>query len=521
MGYIRGVDRGQRVLFPEALDEYVGTDNPVRFLDAFVQGLDLNALGFARAKPARTGAPGYDPRLMLCLYIYGYLHRIRSSRRLETETKRNVEVMWLTGRLSPDFKTIADFRKVHVDQITGVCREFTHLCKRLDLFGKELVGIDGSKFRAVNADTRNYTARQLAGSLKKIDEQIAAYLQALDEGDEEEARLAPVSAGELKKKIEALREKGAEGLDEVLGDGELDEKIKGLLKKNGSVGQLLKKMQEEGQTQVSLTDPDSRLMKTQGRMDVCYNAQFAVDSKHHLIVAHDITNAENDQEQLAGMAIAAKEMLEVDTLVVVADGGYHTEAQAAQCETAGIEVHMPRPQGRGALFQKTEFTYLPEEDAYRCPADALLTYRHTEKKEGKTYRCYQTSACAGCPLRERCTKDGDGRRIRRSDLEWAVELIEARVQANPEILKQRKSLAEHAQGTMKHWKGEGTFLLRGLRKVRGEFSLSVLTYNLRRVLNLLPMSVLMAALEADQASTVSKSVSERGCAGVSGGLCVA
>ena len=383
--------------------------------------------------------------------------------------------MWLTGRLSPDFKTIADFRKDHVDQITRVCREFTRLCKRLDLFGKELVAIDGSKFRAVNADTRNYTQRQLSGLLKKIDEQIAGYLRALDEGDEEEAQATSVPADELAEKIRALREK------------------------KGRFAGLLERMQEEGQTQISLTDPESRLMKTQGRLDVCYNAQFAVDAKHHLIVAHDVTNAENDQEQLVGMALAAKEILEVETLVVVADGGYHTETQAAQCEAAGIEVHMPRPQGKGPLFKKTEFAYLPELDAYRCPGGELLTYRHTERKEGKDFRCYQTSACAGCPLRSKCTRDADGRRIRRSDLEWAVERVAERVAANPEILKKRKSLAEHAQGTMKHWKGEGAFLMRGLRKVRGEFSLSVLAYNLRRVLNLLPMSVLMEALAGQRA----------------------
>jgi transposase len=477
MGYKKGVDRTQRVMFPEAVDDYVSEDNSVRFLDAFVDSLDMVGLKFRQAIPSDKGAPAYDPRVLLKLFIYGYQNQIRSSRRLETETKRNLELMWLMGRLSPDHKTISDFRKDHPAQLKGVTKEFIKVCRELKLIGSEVVGIDGSKFAAVNGNQSNYTQKRLRRELAAVEEEIALYMQLMDANDHgEEAQARRPSAEELKAKIELLEAN------------------------KGRFEALQKQMEDLGETQVSTTDPESRLMNVQGRFDVCYNAQIAVDSKHHLIVAHDVTNAPNDQEQLGAMAIAAKEELEVETLKVVADGGYYSEEQLAQCEAAGIETYLPQPAAKAGVYPKSLFTYLPAEDAYRCPAGALLTYRHTERKHGKEQRCYQTSACGTCPLRGSCTKDEDGRRIRRSELEWAMERVVERVTADPQILRKRKTLVEHPFGTMKRAKGEGYFLTRGLRKVRGEFSLSVLAYNLRRVLKLVPMSDLMALLRARKGS---------------------
>lgn len=475
MGHIRGMDRTQQVLLPETIDDYVGPENPVRFLDAFVDKLDLGRMGFKRAVAARTGAPGYHPGTLLKLYVYGYLYQIRSSRRLEREAKRNLELIWLLGKLQPDFKTIADFRRDHPDQVRAVCSEFTVFCKKLELFGRELVGIDGSKFLALNSLSRNHTQTTLRRGLEQIDHRIDGYMAALEEGDRTEASTEGPSAEELKEKIkqlEAMRRRYEE---------------------------LQERLRTQGEKQISETDAESRRMKLKGRFEVCYNVQIAVDSKHHLIVAHEVTNAVNDQAQLSVMAEAAKEALEVETLEVVADGGYNTEAEVARCEEAGIVVYLPRPKPKGTLYPRSSFTYLPQEDAYRCPAGSLLTYRHTEKNGEEPFRCYQTYACAGCPLRSECTQDKSGRRIRRSSLEWASERMYRRTAEKPEVLRLRKTLVEHPFGTMKRGKGEGHFLLRGLRKVRGEFSLSVLAYNLQRVLKLRSVSELLAALDAGSA----------------------
>jgi transposase len=482
MGYKAGMDRTQHLMFPETLDDYVAADNEIRFVEAFVETLDMRALGFSKATPAPTGSPAYDPRMLLGLYIYGYLNQVRSSRLLEAEARRNLEVIWLLRRLKPSYKTIANFRKDHPEAIVAVCKAFTGFCKDLKLFGRQLVGIDGSKFKAVNSSQRNYTKKQVDELLVKVEVRIEEYLKALDEGDEREAKTPAVDAEELTAKIEAMRRR--------------QEYLKALQKQ----------MQESRSNQVSLTDADSRLMKeADGGYDVCYNVQIAVDAKHRLIVAHAVTNACNDQEQLFSMAEAARQELEVETLEVVADGGYNTEEQAVLCEEAGLVVHMPRAhaaqQERKGMFTKAAFTYLAEEDVYRCPAGEQLTYRYTEKKKGKEQRCYMTKACSDCPLRARCTTDPDGRRIRRSHQEWALEVIDARVRENPAVLRMRQSLVEHPFGTMKHDKGEVSFLLRGLRKVSGEFSLSVLTYNLRRVLNILTLPELMAALREWRASS--------------------
>jgi transposase len=498
MGYKRGVDRSQAVMFPEALDDYITEDNAVRFLDAFVDALDMVRLDFKRAIPGNEGAPAYDPRTLLKLFIYGYLNEVRSSRRLERETKRNVEVMWLLGRLSPDHKTISDFRKEHPDQIKGVTKEFIAFCKELKLLGKKVVGIDGSKFAAVNGNQSNYTQKRLKQEMEAVEEGISAYMSLLEESDAEEGGTRRPTTEELKAKIALLEASKAH------------------------FAALQKQMEDLGETQVSTTDPESRLMSVQGRFDVSYNVQIAVDAENHLIVAHDVTNAGNDQEQLAAMAIAAKEELGVETLTVVADGGYFSDEQFAQCEAAGIEAHLPHPREKtDGVYPKSQFTYLPTEDAYRCPGEALLTYRHTERRKGKEQRCYQTTACGTCPLRAKCTTAKGGRRIRRSVTEWAAERVNARVAENPEILRQRKELVEHPYGTMKRARGDGYFLTRGLRKVRGEFSFSVLAYNLRRVFKLVPLAELLAALRRWRGSRKPLLSSVAPSVGGYGGLCAA
>jgi transposase len=476
MGYIGGMDRQQQVLFPETMDEYVSEENPVRFIDAFVSRLEMAKLGFARALPATEGRPSYDPRDLLRLYIYAYLNRTRSSRRLEQETHRNLEVIWLLRKLRPDHKTISIFRREHAEGLKKVCREFTLLCKRLELFGAELAFVDGSKFRAVNNKDRNFTQPRLKKLLKLIDEQIAGYLAELEAQDRQEEGQPGATEAGLRAKLEALeeRKKKYEGHQAYL--------------------------QANGQSQLSLTDPESRRMKTRGDIDVCYNAQIAVDSKHHLIVAHDVTDQVNDVEQLAPMAAAAKEALEVETLEVAADKGYHNGAHVVACEANGITPLVPAPKTsknkKRGRFTKERFAYSGERDAYRCPAGAWLSACTQTTQKGRKLVYYANwSACDGCPLRAQCTKSEQGRRIMRTPEEERVEAMRRRVAARPELMLQRKSTVEHPFGTMKRaWDGS-YFLLKGLRKVRGEFSLAVLAYNLRRVLNLLGVKCLLEALE--------------------------
>lgn len=474
MGYIAGTDRTQAVLLPEVLDDYVGADNPVRFLDAFVAQLDLGALGFQRAVPAETGRPGYDPGDLLRLYLYGYLHRIRSSRRLEQETHRNVELMWLVRRLTPDFKTIADFRRDHAAALKGVGREFVLLCRRLDLFGGELLAIDGSKFRAVNARDRSYTPVRLATLQRDIDRTIARYLRELERQDEAEAGTEGPSAETLREKIAGLEQRRAhyDGLQQELA--------------------------AHGETVVSLTDPDSRPMLSGGRIEVCYNVQTAVDAKHKLIVAEDVTNAAGDRDQLSPMATAAQEVLGGARAVVVADQGYYHGAEIKTCVEAGLTPLVPRPltsanEARG-LYTKDDFAYDPGADVYHCPAAETLTCRSTTRELGRTIRNYRTSACGRCALKPRCTRNKDGRKITRWVDEHLLEEMAAHLRRAPTLFAQRKALSEHPYGTMKRGMDQGYFLLKGLRKVRGEFSLTALAYNLKRVINLVGVPQLVAAL---------------------------
>ena len=389
MAYIAGADRTQAVLLPDVLDDFVGPDHPVRFLDAFVAQLDLCALGFQRAVPAATGRPGYDPGDLLRLYLYGYLHRIRSSRRLDQEAHRNVELMWLLRRLTPDFKTIADFRRDHPAALKRVGREFIVLCQRLDLFGGELLAIDGSKFRAVNARDRSYTGTRLEKLLQAIDATLANYLQQLDTHDQREAAIPAPSTADLQERIATLQQR------------------------RGQYEAIQQHLAATGATTCSLTDPDSRPMVSGLGVEICYNVQTAVDAKHKLIVAETVTNAAADRAQLSPLALAAQDVLHAPALVVVADRGYYHGAEIKACLDAGITPVVPRPltsaNARLGLFTKDDFRYDPTQDAYRCPAGATLTCRFTSVELGRTIQTYRTAACGRCALKAQCTRSKQGR----------------------------------------------------------------------------------------------------------------
>ena len=470
MGYVEGTNREQVLMFPAVMDDYVESDNPVRFVDAFVNQLELGPLGFSKVEPEDRGRPAYDPRDMLKLYIYGYVNEVRTSRKLERETKRNVEVMWLLRGLTPDHKTIANFRKENAGALPAVFREFTKVCRELNLFGCELVGIDGSKFRAVNSADRNFTEAKLKKRLQWIEEKIAKYLAALEAEDEHESKEAADSAAELAAKIATLQER------QVTYEG------------------LKTQMAESGEKQISLTDADARLMKGRQGHHVSYNLQIAVDSKHKLVADFGVTNQGNDVNCLAELAQGAQQELGVKELKVCADRGYYNTAQIKECEEAGIEVHMERPQAAQTegIFPLERFTYDATKDSYTCPAGKHLTYRTFDKE--KQVRCYWTEACHGCPLKSQCTTGKGPRKVKRAVGQDAADRMLQRVTANPEFVALRKQLVEHPFGTIKRAMRQDHFLMRGQAKVRGETSLTLLAYNVKRVLNLVGIDDLIAAM---------------------------
>jgi len=474
MSYIEGESRSQSLLFPEILDDYITQDNLVRFIDAFVDGLKLEEMDFSRSVPEGTGRPPYDPRDLLKLYVYGYLNGVRSSRRLERECGRNVEVMWLVRKLRPDFKTIADFRKDNRKVFKGVFRQFTLLCKEMGLLGGELVAIDGSKFKAVNSSDRNFSERKLQKKIKEIEEKIEKYLADLDWGDEQEAEAKEAGVEGLKEKIEKLKER------------------------RGRYDELLKELERSGESQISLTDPDSRAMPLTPRGDVSYNVQVAVDSRHHLMVEQEVTNAVIDSSQLFFMASKAQEILGKEELSVVADMGYYHGDEIKACEEAGMTVYIQKANTSAntalGLFGKERFVYDPQEDCYRCPAGEKLTYHFDSEELGRKIRYYWTTACNTCPIKAQCTRNKGFRRITRWVDEDILERMEKRVRANWELMKQRKQIVEHPFGTIKFWNDQRHFLMSGLEKVRAEFSLSALAYNIKRAINLVGVPKLVAAM---------------------------
>jgi transposase len=472
MGYVEGEDRDQAVLFPELIDEYVEEDNPVRFIEAFVGSLDLAELGFNRATPADLGRPGYHPGDMLRMYLYGYLNGIRSSRKLEKESGRNLELMWLMRKLKPDFKTIANFRKDNLEAIKKVFREFTVLCKQMGLFGGELIGIDGTKIKAVNSKQRNFTVEKLAKLISGIDEKIDEYVRGLDETDEHEGEATELSKEELKRRIEELSKR--------------KEKYK----------QIDQQMTKSGENQLSQTDPDSRLMKVKDGKDVCYNVQIAVDNKHKLIVEQEVTNVCDDHNELAKMACGAKEVLGVQQVEVVADKGYYGSSEVKKCEEAGITVYMARRKAgrQGGVYSKDEFTYKSDEDVYVCPAGEKLAYRGKGIEKGRGIKYYVASTCSDCALKKQCTTSAF-RRIKRLEDEEVLERMAVRVRGHPEKLRLRSGLVEHPFGTMKRWMNQGYFLMRTKKKVAAEFSLTALAYNIKRVINQVGVLKMIEAIE--------------------------
>ena len=451
MAHITGEDRSQLLLLPDTVDDYVGPDNPVRFIDAFVDGLDLEAAGFQRVRPNDKGRPGYDPADLLKLYIYGYLNRIRSSRRLETETHRNLEAIWLLRQLKPDFKTIADFRRDNRHAFRAVFRQFVRLCRELDLYGRELIAVDGTRIKAVNHRDRNFTRAKLKTDLQRIDDRLDRYLDQVNEADADDAGGRAAAVADLQEKIASIRKRKEtlEGHRQTLDD--------------------------TGEAQLSLTDPDSRSMHSGTRVGVGYNVQIAVDTEHNLIAEQQVHSK-------------------------VADRGYYKIEDIEDCEAAGITPYVPKPDRstarRSGHFPKSDFQYDDATDTYRCPAGERLVplYRRSvgKSRTGTYLVSYANrAACRGCGLRERCTKN-TYRRITRFENEATMERMANRLAARPEVMDRRRESVEHPFGSIKQWMGQGAFLTRRLGNVRGEFSLTALAYNMRRAINLVGIPALIA-----------------------------
>src|SRR6266404_2108275 len=442
--FVVGDDRSQSTLFPERLEDYLSEDNPVRAIDVFVDELDLAKLGFGGVEPEATGRPAYHPATLLKIYVYGYLNRVQSSRRLERECQRNIELVWLTGRLMPDFKTIADFRKDNGEAIRRVCREFVVLCRRLELFSEASVAIDGSKFKAVNTRDRNFTQAKIT----RLNEKIVA----------------------LRQEIQRLNTLNVQ-------------------------------MMQTEDKQISLTDPDARSMATSGRGSgiVGYNVQSAVDTKHHLIVAHEVTNVGSDRSQLSHMSEQARAAVGSEAIEAVADRGYYSGEEILACEEAGITVYLPKPMTSGinakGRFGKQDFVYVAADDIYRCPAGEQLTYRYTNEENGKILRRYWTTACQACALKAQCTT-GKERRISRWEHEAVLEAVQARLDRNPDKMRVRRQTVEHPFGTIKSWMGSTHFQMKTLKNVSTEIALHVLAYNMKRVMRILGVGGLMEAIRA-------------------------
>ena len=476
MTHIAGHDRSQTLLLPESLDDYVGAENPVRFIEAFVDGLDLTTAGFIRVAPKRTGRPGYDPADLLKLYIYGYLNRVRSSRRLEAETHRNIEVIWLLRHLKPDFKTIADFRRDNRKAFRPIFRQFVLLCRQMDLFGKELLAVDGTRIKAVNNKDRNFTRASLTKFVALADTKLDDYLQRLDQSDVAENKTSGSRVENLAEKIAAIRARRTR------------------------CQEMLAQLDRTGEDQISLTDPDSRAMAAHTRVAVGYNVQVAVDTKHKLIVEQQVTNQVVDMGLLTQTAEAAKEVLGVETIDAVADKGYFKIEDIEACEKAGIVPYVPRPQRgpsvKAGLFRKDEFHYDADNDSYICPAgQRLYPYSSSLLRGLKKINYVNKLAGDDCKIRSQCT-GGKFRTVSRLENEAVLDRMQARLAKRPDILDRRRETVEHPFGTIKQWMNQGAFLMRGLEKVRAEFSLTALAYNLRRVLNIVGFEELMAAVAA-------------------------
>jgi len=471
-GFIEGESRHQATLFPERLDDYIEENSAVRVIDVFIDDLDISGLGF-KTKPSNTGRPAYHPTTLLKIYVYGYLNQVHSSRRLEREAQRNVELMWLTGRLAPDFKTIADFRKDNGKAIRLVCREFVMLCRKLNLFADAFVAIDGSKFKAVNNRDRNFTRAKMKRRLAEVDASIDRYLKQMASTDRQEP-----------SEDKAQR---------------LEDKIKALKKEMAHLKKLEALMLEAPDEQLSLTDPDARSMKCRGSGIVGYNVQTAVDVRHHLIVAHEVTNNGSDRRQLTNMAKQAQSMIGAkETLKVVADRGYYRSHEFLDCDRANIITYVPRPEtsnnkARGQ-FGPDDFRYIAKDDQYECPGGRRLDFRTTMHSKGMTLHRYWAKDCQSCSIKSKCTT-GKERRVSRWEHEEVLESAQVRLTNDQSKMRERRATVEHPFGTLKYWMGATHFLTRSLDRVSTEMSLHILAYNLKRVINIVGIKPLIKAIQ--------------------------
>lgn len=472
--FIEGQSRTQGALLPERLDDFVSENNPVRVIDVFVDELDLRKLGFAGVDPAATGRPAYHPAVLLKLYIYGYLNRIQSSRRLECEAQRNLELMWLVERLTPDFKTIANFRKDNPKGIRGVCRQFVVLCRELGLFAEAVVAIDGSKFKAVNNRDRNFTSAKLQRRMAEIESSIERYLVEMDSADRQEPTVAQVKKARLEDKITTLKAR---------------------MKELEAIGVQLENTPDK---QISLTDPEARSMKTRGTGIVGYNVQTTVETKNHLIVAHEVTNDGIDRDQLSKMGKLARKAMRVETLTAIADRGYFKSQEIVACHQAGIVPLVPKTTTSKAKaegrFDRSDFVYDRDNDEYVCPAGDRLIWRYASIEAGLTMNRYWSSSCPRCAIKDQCTPS-DNRRVSRWAHEEELEVMQARLDQAPDSMRIRRQTVEHPFGTLKSWMGATHFLTKGLERVGTEMSLHVLAYNLKRVMNLMGHEGLKAAMK--------------------------
>jgi transposase len=473
--FVEGCDRREQLFLPPCVDDYVSADSAVRIIDVFVDELDLASLGFEEA--ASTGRPGYHPATMLKLYIYGYLNQVQSSRRLEREAGRNVEVMWLTGKLAPDFKTIADFRRDQGPAIQAVCRRFVLLCRNLGLIAGGTVAVDGSRFRAVNARDRNFTAVTIRRRMEQVDASIVRYLGMLDTADRQESQAAELRTARLTTRLDELRRQMRE-----------------LEAMEAAVA-------ASPDRQISLTDPDARAMASAGTGTgiVGYNLQAAVDTGSHIVVAHEVINLSHDRTSLANMGHQAREATGADELTILADRGYFSGPEVLACHEAGMVPICPKPLTSGAKadgrWGKQDFAYLPESDTYRCPAGETMTRRFSTIEQGMTLHAYATPACRSrCTLKANCTASID-RRIKRWEHEEVIEAMQARLDRMPGAMRVRRRTVEHVFGTIKDWMGRSHLKTRTLKNVRTEMSLHILAYNIKRAIALLGVTGLRAAMQ--------------------------
>lgn len=475
--FIEGENRTQSILFPERLDDYIGEENPVRVIDAFIDELDLAQLGFDGIRAEETGRPGYHPSTLLRIYLYGYMNRVQSSRRLERETQRNLELIWLTGRLSPDFKTIADFRRDNGPAIRRACAQFILLCRNLKLFSEAVVAIDGSKFKAVNNTDRNFSERKLQARIEVLERSAGRYLEELDRADREPTRVTEARVAHVKHKIRSIRARMKE------------------------LASLETQIRNAPDGQVSLTDPDARCIATSGKGTamVGYNVQTAVDTKHHMIVAHEVTNIGHDRAMLSPMAQKAREAIGSKKLKALADRGYFSGNQILACEEQGITPLVPktmtsnnRAQG---LFDKRDFHYIPEKDEFRCPSGERAIFRFETVEKGQTIRKYWSSACPRCPMKPRCTT-GEYRRVARWEHEHVIDTMQKRLDRMPAVARIRRQTVAHPFATLKSWMGATHFLTRTLPHVSTEMSLHVLAYNLTRAVNIFGTKELIRIMRA-------------------------